>query len=232
MPYLNDLRVVVIEPSAAGNVGWIARAMANFGAHELVLVNPSVFDLKLARDFSCHGASVIDSMRPVNSLDDALSGIPFVVGTTRRISGSEPFLGVRQAAPVIADRLAAGRAAIVFGRESSGLSKEEKAKCSLLASIDTVDGPKGSLNISHAAALFFYEIAEALKDGSAREGADISPAEETFDRALSSLPGYVRGGVFQKALHSVLSRAHPTAQEVGRLASAFALLGRKGDMNQ
>ena len=62
MPYMNELRVVVIEPSGAGNVGWIARAMANFGAQELVLVNPAPFDRNLAREFSCHGASVIDSM--------------------------------------------------------------------------------------------------------------------------------------------------------------------------
>ena len=232
MPYLNDLRVVVVEPSAAGNVGWIARAMANFGAHELVLVNPAQFDRNLAREFSCHGAFIIDSMTSVSTFDEGLSVIPFVVGTTRRVSGSEPSFGARRAAPVIADRLAAGRAAIVFGRESSGLSKEEKARCSLLASIDTVDGPKGSLNISHAAALFFYEIAEALSGGLSREGADIAPAEEAFDRALSAMPGYVRGGSFQKALHSVLSRSVPTSQEVGKLASAFALLGRKGDITQ
>lgn len=232
MPSLDNLRVVVVEPSAAGNVGWIARAMANFGAHELVLVSPAPFDLGLARDFSCHGASIIESMRTAASFAEALSDIPFVVGTTRRAGNSEPCLGAREAAPVTADRLAAGRAALVFGRESSGLSKEEKSRCSLLASIDTVEGPKGSLNISHAAALFFYEISEALKNGGAREGADIAPAEEAFDRALSSLPNYVRGGGFQKALHSVLSRAHPTSQEIGRLASAFALLGRKGDVKQ
>ena len=68
MSWCKGLRVVVIEPSAAGNVGWIARGMANFGAEELVLVNPAPFDRALAREFSCHGGFIIDGMTSAASI--------------------------------------------------------------------------------------------------------------------------------------------------------------------
>jgi tRNA/rRNA methyltransferase len=229
MAWCKNLRVVVIEPSAAGNVGWIARGMANFGAEELVLVNPASFDRALAKDFACHGAFIIDAMRSVSSLEEALEGVSFAAGTTRRAGRNEYSCGAKEAAPVIADRLSSGRAAIVFGRESSGLTKEEKARCSLLASIETAEGPRGSLNISHAAALFLYEISCSLRENPGREGSDFSGAEEAFDKALESMPGYRKNGIYQKAMHAVLSRALPSAEEASRLSDAFRLLRRRKD---
>ena len=35
-----NLRVVLVEPLYEGNVGSVARAMKNFGFHDLALVNP------------------------------------------------------------------------------------------------------------------------------------------------------------------------------------------------
>ena len=222
------LRVIVIEPSAAGNVGWIARAMTNFGASELVVVNPADFDRNISRDFACHGAGVIDAMHTVSSLDEALQGVSFTVGTTRRIGRNDPVCSARKGAAALADRLHRGAAAIVFGRERSGLTKEEKSRCDLLASIETVSGADGSLNISHAAVLFFYEISQAMMDERSCPAADTAPAEAAFDRALSAMPGYTDGGVYQAVFHAVLSRACPTENEVARLRAACDLLYRGG----
>jgi TrmH family RNA methyltransferase len=225
-----SIRIIIIEPTAAGNVGWIARAMANFGLSDLVLVNPRTFDIALSREFSCHGSFIIDTMKIVSSFEEALDGIVFAVGTTRRISSKEQSLSARQAAPVIVDRASAAPAALVFGRESSGLSKEEKNRCNILSYITTVEGPKGSLNISHAAALFLYEIQEACSSGAEYPGADLSAVDEAFDRALSHSRTYMKNGSYQKIMKSVLGRAHLSKEESERLASAFSLIaGGKGN---
>jgi TrmH family RNA methyltransferase len=220
------LRVVVMEPTGAGNIGSIARAMANFGLCDLVLVRPRPFDMGMARDFACGGADIIDMMECVDTFDDAIAGASCVIGTTRRARGNEASLPAMEACAVIAQRLRTDKAALVFGRERSGLSKEEKRKCTFLSHIDSETGSEGSLNISHAAVIFFHGIYISSRE-KVGKSADIAPLSEAFDALIAGDRHYGRSDALQKIFASILMRAKPTIDEIKKLTRAFGKIAAK-----
>lgn len=217
---LARIRIVVIEPVAPGNVGSIARAMANFGIDDLVLVSPLVFDMKVARSFACNGGYVIDAMKTADSFEEAIQGASVVVGMTRRAKEAELTVPVEKMAEVVLHAAASSDVVIVFGRERSGLTAEEKERCTLLSHIDSVPGAAGSLNISHAALLAMHEI---FRETSRRKksSADAESLFESFDRFCSLQKDYAAGGMIQDVFRSVMMRAMLTGREVKRLKTFF-----------
>ena len=77
-----DVVVVLVNPLHPGNVGATARAMANFGLERLVLVDPLALDLERARWMATSGKGVLNRARIVGTLDEALEGVSFAIGTT------------------------------------------------------------------------------------------------------------------------------------------------------
>ncbi|NJL84416.1 MAG: RNA methyltransferase, partial [Chloroflexaceae bacterium] len=72
---LSALRIVLVEPAGALNVGSIARVMKNMGLQQLVLVNPQCDRLgEQARLMAVHGADILESAQEVSSLTEALHG--------------------------------------------------------------------------------------------------------------------------------------------------------------
>jgi tRNA C32,U32 (ribose-2'-O)-methylase TrmJ len=65
--------VVLVEPSEEGNIGATARAMANMGLDELVLVNPVAEVGRLARAFAVSAGHILDAARYATSLPAALA---------------------------------------------------------------------------------------------------------------------------------------------------------------
>ncbi|VVB67325.1 tRNA (cytidine(34)-2'-O)-methyltransferase [uncultured archaeon] len=159
-----NLRVVLVEPMYEGNVGSVARAMKNFGFHDLVLVNPcKIEDFGLA--MASHARDVLQMARNVSTLQEALEGVSLVVGTTGKRLGDEPHhLRLHLRAPCLspaplAEKLKGkeGEVALLLGREDCGLRNEELEICDLLVSIPTAwEYP--IMNLSHAAAILFYEL--------------------------------------------------------------------------
>ena len=72
-----NLRVVLVEPLYEGNVGSVARAMKNFGFHDLALVNPCKIE-----DYGCamasHARDVLQMSRSFSTLAEALEGANLV----------------------------------------------------------------------------------------------------------------------------------------------------------
>jgi TrmH family RNA methyltransferase len=217
---LSRIRIVVIEPVAPGNVGSIARAMANFGIEDLVLVSPLVFDMKVARSFACNGGYIIESLKTADSFEEAVKGVSVVVGMTRRAKEVEVTVPVEKMAEVVLYAAASSDVAIVFGRERSGLSAEEKDRCTVLSHIDSVAGAAGSLNIAHAALLSMHEIFRETTRGKP-PSADIESLFESFDRFCSLQKDYASGGMIQQVFRSVVSRAMVSGREVKRLKTFF-----------
>ena len=166
-----NLRVVLVEPLYDGNVGSVARAMKNFGFAELVLVNAcKIEDFGLA--MASHAGDVLIMARRCAALAEALDGADLVVGTTgKRLDEAQhhlrlhlrvPCLTPKQLAKKIAEK--EGTVALLFGREDCGLNSEELALCDMLVSIPTSsDYPV--MNLSHSAAVLFYELAQTEGDG-------------------------------------------------------------------
>jgi tRNA/rRNA methyltransferase len=155
------LRVVLVRPEFAGNIGAAARAAANFDVAELVLVAPRALPTDpQAAAMAVHGDAILSAARIVPTLDAALADCTMVVGTTARAAGLYRGQSMGRPADVfaaLAGEAAARPAALVFGPEDHGLTNEETARCSRLVSLPT--GPAYPvLNLAQAVGICLYEI--------------------------------------------------------------------------
>ena len=153
------LRVVLVEPKHEGNVGAVARSMRNFGVDDLVLVRPCPIGDE-ARKRAMAGLPILESARIVGTLDEAIEGADLVVGTSGIDARNEKrFLRISVTPRELADRLAGvdGTVALLLGREDYGLYTEELAQSDLLVTVPA-SAEYPILNVSHAAAILFYEL--------------------------------------------------------------------------
>lgn len=160
-----NIRVVLVEPEGEINVGLIARVMKNFGFKDLVIVNPK-FPLERAKKYASHGIDVLSEAKVVKSLDEALKGVSLIVVTSCKASSGDDILRTPLTLKEFAEKIANynGVVAIVFGRESVGLRREEIKRGDVLLTIPaSPDYP--SLNLSHAVAIVLYEIFSKLSKG-------------------------------------------------------------------
>ena len=172
---LDHIRIVLVETSHPGNIGGAARAMKTMGLSQLYLVRPQRYPDPQA-DWRAAGAlDVLDAAQVVDTLDEAIAPCTLVVGTStrsRRIPW--PILDARQTADkVLAERGAHSvppPIALLFGRETSGLTNEELQRChSHLQIAANPDYP--SLNLAMAVQVVAYEIYQAalVRDGNTPE---------------------------------------------------------------
>lgn len=222
------LRVVLVQPLYEGNVGSVARAMKNFGFHDLVMVNPCrIEDFGLA--MASHARDVLQMSRSYTSLAEAISGANLVVGSTgKRLDTAQHHLRLHLRVPCLspaelAEKLQGmeGTVALLLGREDCGLSSEELALCDMLISIPTFQ-EYPVMNLSHSAAILFYELSRKTEqDGSMvemarRESMDLL-AERS--RALLHEISYPRHKVDYTLLmlRRILGRAKLTERETRTL---------------
>ncbi len=153
------VRIVLVEPEGKINFGQVLRLSRNFGVDDICVVNPK-FDVRDTEvlEFAAGGADLVDRVRVVGSLVECLEGADFSVCTTS-IAGA-PDDPLRQAVapraiPLLLPR--GSKVALVFGRESVGLTRSELASCSLVSTLVT-PSDYNVLNLSHAVALYLYEL--------------------------------------------------------------------------
>ncbi len=107
-----------------------------------------------------HAQEILDTTRTFSSLEDALGEADISVGTTALKTSSIYKIHRKSVTPrELAETLTGvnGRAALVFGREGTGLRNNELDLCDLTLTIPA--SPKyPTLNISHAAAIIFHEL--------------------------------------------------------------------------
>ncbi len=156
---LQNIRVVLVNTSHAGNIGGAARAMKNMGLSRLVLVDPEDFPSPNAVARASGATDILDSARVVSTLEEALAGCSLVLGTSardRRIPW--PLLDPRECASVSVEQSAGGgEVALVFGREYAGLTNEELQRCQYHVHIPS-DPQFSSLNLAAAVQVLSYEV--------------------------------------------------------------------------
>lgn len=224
----SGIRVVVMEPGGPRNVGSIARAMANFGFTDLVLVGRKDGDDEgHGARVSMHGAGVYNTRRLAEDLEEAVAGCGLVIGATRRARGDQSCVDFREAALIAARRGGSTTVALVFGRERDGLSREERSRCHILAEVPSVAGPAGSLNISHAAAVFLCAIYCAGEEPATREAADPGPLVAAFDDLYKASGIGVDRGKAQTIFQGLVERGGVTREEAELLVQSFRFFGSR-----
>ena len=177
-----EIRIVVVGAKFEGNVGAIARSMANFNVSELYLVNPCELGDDAYRR-SKHGNFILDNAHIVSTFEEAVKDCFLVVGTSgvttkRDRNYTRVPVPVREFAQSC--RGYEEKIAIVFGREDIGLLQDELNQCDVLITIPTGD-EYSILNLSHAATIVMYEFFQAENVPRKPEPADRHERELMFE---------------------------------------------------
>ena len=154
------VRVVLVRPENAANVGAVARVVRNTGLGELRLVRPGDWRTLPCWRSAWGAHEVLEQARVFDSLPEALHDTSWAVAFSGRRDLDPPPADVRAAADEIAALDAAEAAALVFGPESSGLTFAEIADCGRRALIPSHPS-QPSLNLSHAVMVAGYEVFRA-----------------------------------------------------------------------
>ena len=155
-------RVVLVRPRIAANIGAVARAMANFGARQLCLVNPEAEPRRPPRAAltATHSADILQEAAIVPDLEAAVADCIMVIGSSARAGGLMRRQNVGsplEILPHLLEPMQAHPVALVFGPEPNGLLNEEVTRCHYLLHIPTAE-QAAALNLSHAAAICLYEL--------------------------------------------------------------------------
>jgi len=159
------VRIVLVEPHEAGNVGAAARAMKNFGFTDLWIAGPRPQRPDNISEWWAKGAmDVVESATRVATLEEALADVHLSVATTA-VRARQVFeqLLPHDVAQLAAEHLSDDQTlALVFGREESGLSGREVALCRRTAVIPTSPAFP-TMNLAQSVAVFCYELGKGLR---------------------------------------------------------------------
>jgi tRNA/rRNA methyltransferase len=154
---LDRIRIVLVEPAGALNIGSIARVMKNMGLQHLTIVNPRC-DVwgEEAQRMAVHAIDILAATTIAPDLPTALHGCGRVVATTARERGLPTTLETpRQVLPWLLDTHQP--TALIFGREDSGLNNLELNYAQRFLRIP-VNPDYTSLNLAQAVAVCAYEL--------------------------------------------------------------------------
>jgi TrmH family RNA methyltransferase len=225
-----SIRFVLHRPRSSQNIGAAARALANTGAGALWVVEPLGFDRARAAKLAAGADGVLDSMRLVRTLDEALDDCIDVLMTTGRETPGA-LLPEAAAARLLSS---AGEVALVFGDEVRGLTNRHLRRAGAVTTIPTA--LKSSLNLAQAVMVYGYEVLKARGAAAPPPPPAEPPADERTltllrDRARSLLlaAGFLnpqQPDMVLDELLSLLRRSQPTKRDAELLLAALAQLQR------
>ena len=232
--FKENIYIVFVECETPGNIGFLARTMANFGLKNLVLINPP----KLTNEAyyqATHGKYIVENAKIYPSLDDFYQSqrIDFKVATTGMAGVSYNLSRI----PIRPEELGkslnvSNKIAILFGREGDGLSNKEIGDCDICVSIPT-DPTYPIMNISHAAAIIFYELFKNKHDyrvEGLNESGDLEKKYLVKDMGelidCLDIPDHKKSNGL-KTFNNIVSRAFITSREIHTLKGILRRLKNK-----
>lgn len=191
---INKISIVLVATTHPGNIGATARAMKTMGIQSLRLVTPKIFPSAEATARATGADDILASAEIFASLKEAINDCSLVFATSARSRNiSWPTSTPVEAAEQIVRHAQTGaHAAIVFGRESSGMTNEEIDCCNAMVQIPSNPG-FSSLNLASAVQILCYEIHKCL-----------SGHESDSDLAERSLATTEQMQLFYEHLEAVL----------------------------
>ncbi|MZR64081.1 tRNA/rRNA methyltransferase [Alcanivorax sp. DP30] len=205
-----DIAFVLVEPARGENIGAAARAIKTMGFSDLRLVRPG--DMTAARWVAHQSQDILARARHFESLDDALADVDLSIAcTARHRLQKDRYVDADQCAALVAEKAASvNRVAIVFGRESSGLTGDEVARCDLASSIPLAH-PQPSLNLAQAVMVYAWELRKQTQGNTIEE----APTPDTYRHTHNALQQLLleRGIEQRENLHQWLLELLPLADD-------------------
>ena len=221
------MKIILVEPQHPGNVGAVARVMANFGIDDLALVNGcKINDDGFARSKS--GRPILEKLKRFDTMKKALADCDIAIATSGiKPKGDKRWFrapeNVKKINKIIKNR---ENPALVFGRENYGLYKDELALCETTITIPTnPDYP--ILNLSHAVGIILYEIKREEKVKGPKKRKSVS--QEEFERLVQRIMNMLEDSSYPRrklarsktTLRRLISRGNPDEGEYENLMGIF-----------
>lgn len=237
MDRLSSVCIVLVNPTHPGNIGAAARAMKTMGVTALRLVEPRDFPSEQATARASGAADLLEGAQIFSSLDAAIADCHLVVGTSARSRHIDwPLWSANECAKKMIEAAAAGRVAVVFGRERMGLTNEELDRCHAMVSIPA-NPEYASLNLGSAVQILSYELRRAA--GATLPGQGSTPPQpatrvqmEGFYNHLQTTleqVGFLDPGepkLLMRRLQRLFNRAQPDEKEVNILRGILTSVQR------
>jgi tRNA/rRNA methyltransferase len=151
--------IILVKPQLGENIGFAARAMANFGLTDLRLVDPrDGWPSEKAHAAAAGAAYVVEGAKLYDSVESAVAEINYLLATTARPREMvKTVLSPESAAAELRRRVSAGeRTGVLFGPERSGLDNDTIALADAILTAP-VSADFASLSLPQAVLLFGYE---------------------------------------------------------------------------
>jgi len=254
---LGRVKIVLVNTSDCRNIGSAARAMKTMGLSQLVLVDPVEMPNGQAQALAAGATDVLANAQVVSTLSEALEGCGLVVGTSARSRTLPwPMLEPRACGEKLVAELNEYPVALVFGRESSGLTNDELQLCHFHVQIPA-NPDYSSLNLAMAVQTLSYEVRTSyllahdqnFQQRSTGNGDFIGKAgpkvtseddesypvtEETerfyqhFEKALKATGFIVEShpGLVMTKLRRLFNRARPDVKEIKMMRGILASMER------
>lgn len=224
---LENVRIVLVNTSDCRNMGSAARAMKTMGLSELVLVDPIEMPNGQAQALAAGATDVLANAKVVSTLEEAIEDCGLVVGTSARSRTLPwPMLEPRSCGEKLISEVSKYPVALVFGRESSGLTNEELQLCHFHVQIPA-NPEYSSLNLAMAVQTLSYEVRMAFLAAQEQEFAKqeeeeypvVEETERMFDHFETALKatGFIvpsHPGLVMTKLRRFINRARPDTKEV------------------
>ena len=250
---LDNVRIVLVNTSDCRNMGSAARAMKTMGLSQLILVDPQEMPNGQAQALSAGASDVLANAKVVATLEEAIAECGLAVGTSARSRTLPwPMLEPRGCGVKLVDEAKNFPVALVFGRESSGLTNDELQLCHFHVQIPA-NPEYSSLNLAMAVQTLSYEVrtsyllaqeqdykkSKPVQTVVATDSEDVGEDEypiiedterlyQHFEDALKTT-GFIvpsHPGLIMTKLRRLLNRARPDVKEVKMLRGILASVER------
>ncbi|MFP4007610.1 MAG: RNA methyltransferase [Spirulinaceae cyanobacterium] len=224
---MTNIKIILVEPAGALNVGSVARVMKNMGLYQLILVKPHCDrDSPEARQMAVHGRDVLDKALCVETIPEALIGVQRAIATTNRDRNlPTPLQPPKTVLPWLLEEDCTS--ALIFGPEDRGLSNEELNYAQRFLGIPA-NSEYSSLNLAQAVAVCVYELYQLQQQSHYTTAkpkdtlASLEQLEGYFNQLEATLLniGYLyphTAAARMKKFRSVFKRADLTPEEVAML---------------
>ena len=211
---LDNIRIVLVRTFHPGNIGSAARSMKTMGLSDLCLVNPHDFPSEEAMKMAAGATDVVDKVKVVDSLAEAIADCTVVVASTARPRGYDlPCLNPEECAIKLHAAAHSSKVALIFGPERMGLHNEDirlaKYRVTIPANPDY-----SSLNMAAAVQTLSYEILKASNNSATKhsdgqpqhalpKSADVERLYDHLEQVLAEI-GFLRahqGETMQRIRH-------------------------------
>ncbi|MGC8661900.1 MAG: RNA methyltransferase [Nitrososphaeria archaeon] len=151
----SNMSVMMVEPTYAINIGYVARTMKNFGINNLILTGIKNIPQR-AYKFASHATDVLENAK-ILKFEEGLDMFDYRIATSARADKNWRTVMRRSHDPEVslASATKHQNVLLILGRDTTGLTNEEIIKCDDLIKIPTSKA-YSAMNISHSLAVLLY----------------------------------------------------------------------------